>query len=295
MDYRSEIMITLVIAIIIFAFGVAAMSPVFRSQNFNPPPTPIPTADFRQSPKTTSYPYSVEGNRESINFTTYGGLSDYFSKKEDSYRYDFEKEVIMEELLENKYQEENMQSLIELMRNKSNNPDDQAKIAISLVQHIPYDKNRRDNISMHEFEKWDHPYETLYKNKGVCADKSLLLAYLLNELGYDTVLFEFSSHMAVGVKCSSDYDFYDTGYAFIETTAPEIVTYVPDTYWSGFKVSSNPHIIHLNGGKKVLDVSTEYRDAIKMKQLHAMGKVLDHSNYTEWLRLTNNYDLQYVT
>jgi hypothetical protein len=51
----------------------------------------------------------------------------------------------------------------------------------------------------------------------------------------------------------------------------------------------------LNGGKKVLDVSTEYRDAIKMKQLQAMGEVLDQSNYAEWLRLSNNYDLQYNT
>jgi len=135
----------------------------------------------------------------------------------------------------------------------------------------------------------------LYNNKVVCADKSLLLAYLLNEFGYETVLFEFSNHMAVGIKSSPSYDFYDTGYAFIETTRPTIITYIPDTYLSGFRVTSNPHIIHLKGGNKSLDVSTEYQDATRMKQLEAMGTVLDQSHYAEWLRISNNYDLQFDT
>jgi len=255
--------------------------------------TPIPTTpnnNFKQTPKTTSYSYIVGGNRDSISFTTYGGLADYFSKESHTYRYDAEKEVIVE-LLENDYQDEYLQPLIEAIRKKSNNPDTQAKIAISFVQHIPYNWKGLYGISM----DWYYPYETLHNNKGVCADKSLLLAFLLNELGYDTVLFEFSNHMAVGVKSSSNYDFYDTGYAFIETTRPTIITFIPDTYYGGFTVSSNPHIIHLNGGKKVLDVSNEYRDALTMKQLEAMGQVLDQSHYAEWSKISNNYNLQYNT
>jgi uncharacterized protein involved in exopolysaccharide biosynthesis len=51
----------------------------------------------------------------------------------------------------------------------------------------------------------------------------------------------------------------------------------------------------LNGGEQVLDVSTEYRDAIKMKQLEARGQVLDQSHYAEWLRISNYYDTQYDT
>ena len=253
-------------------------------------PILIPTIDYRQSPKTLSYPYIVGGSRHTISFSTYGALVDHFSKESHTYRYDPEKEVIME-LLENDYQNEYLQPLIETIRKESNNPDDQAKIAVSLVQHIPYNWNTYYGTSM----DWYYPYETLYNNKGVCADKSLLLAYLLNELGYDTVLFEFSGHMAVGVKCSPEYDFYDTGYAFIETTQPMIITDIPDTYYGGFSVSSNPHIIHLNGGKKVLSVSKEYRDATSMKQLEAMGQVLDQSHYAEWMRISNNYDLQYDT
>lgn len=255
--------------------------------------TPIPTTqnlNFKQSPKTTSFSYLINGNRESISFTTYGGLADYFSKKSHSYYSDPDKEVI-QPLLENDYQNDNLQPLIDAIRKKSNNPNDQAKIAISVVQHIPYNWNKFYGTSM----DWYYPYETLHHNKGVCADKSLLLVYLLNKLGFDTVLFEFSNHMTVGVKSSPDYDFYDTGYAFIETTRPTIITYIPDTYYGGFTISPNPHIIHLNGGEQVLDVSTEYRDAIKMKQLEARGQVLDQSHYAEWLRISNYYDTQYDT
>ena len=58
--------------------------------------------------------------------------------------------------------------------------------------------------------------------------------------GGQRVFFEFSNHMAVGIKWSSNYDFYNTGYAFIETTRPMIITYIHDTYLSGFKVRPTP-------------------------------------------------------
>jgi hypothetical protein len=101
--------------------------------------------------------------------------------------------------------------------------------------------------------------------------------------------------MAVGIKTSSAYDFYDTGYAFIETTRPTIPTYLPDTYYGGFTISPNPNIIHLNGGTRSIDFNKEYRDAVAMKQLESMGQVLDQMNYYEWQRISSYYDLQYDT
>lgn len=256
------------------------------------PSTPVPTItkDFKQSPKTTIYSYIYHGTRRSFSFTTYGGLSDHFSKESHSYYNNFEKETI-DELLQNDDQDEYLQPLIQSIKQQSNNPDDQAKIAISLVQHIPYNWNGLYSTST----DWYYPYETLYNNKGVCADKSILMAYLLNELGYDTVLFEFSKHMAVGIKSSPSHNFYETGYTFIETTRPTIITYIPNTYYGGFTVSPNPKIIHLTGGKRSLNVDTEYHDATTMKQLEAMGQVLDQNSYTEWLRISSYYDLQYNT
>lgn len=256
------------------------------------PSTPVSTTikNFLQSPKSTTHSYMYQGTRRSITFTTYGGLADHFSEESHSYYHDFEKETIGE-LLENDYQDENLQPFIQRIRQQSNNPDDQAKIAISLVQHIPYNWDALYSGS----KDWYYPYETLYNNKGVCADKSLLLAYFLNELGYDTVLFDFPQHMAVGIKTQPGYDFYGSGYAFIESTRPVIPTYLPDTYYGGFTISPNPNIIHLNGGTRSIDFSAENRDAIRFKQLQSMGQVLDQVNYYEWQRISSYYDLQYDT
>jgi hypothetical protein len=181
-----------------------------------------------------------------------------------------------------------MRLFIDMIRKRSSTSDDQAKIAISLVQRIPYNTNRYDRTAT----DWYYPYETLHNNKGSAADKAILLAYILNELGFDTVLFEFPNHLAVGVKSSSRHSFYGTGYAFIEATRPTIITYEPDT--GGFTISQNPRIIHLSGGKRVLDVSVEYGDATRMKQLEEMGGNLNQSYRAELSRISDKYDLDYV-
>jgi len=260
------------------------------TQSPTPPATTLPDTNYRQSPKTTSFSYVIDGNRRSMSFTTYGGLSDFFSNKSHSYHYDPDTGVIAE-LLDNEDQNENMRPFIDMIRKRSTTSDDQAKIAINLVQRIPYNGNRYNRTAT----DWYYPYETVHNNKGSAADKSVLLAYILNELGYETVLFEFSNHMAVGVKSSSKYAFYDTGYAFIETTRPTIITYVPETSYGGFRISLNPRIIHLSGGRRVLDVSAEYGDARRMQQLEEMGGSLNQSYRAELAKISDKYDLDYTT
>jgi hypothetical protein len=265
------------------------LTPV-HTENITTISATIPGTAYQQSPKTVSYSFYRENTRRSLSFTTYGGLSDYFSKERLLTQSVAEHEIIIG-LLENEYQDQYLHALIENIRNRSLNPDDTAKIAISLVQHIPYNRNKPYNAPM----DWNYPYETLYSNRGTSADKSLLSAYLLKELGYETVLFEFPGHMAVGVKCSPEYDFIDTGYAFIETTQPTIITYIPDTYYGGYSVSANPRIIHVNEGKRVMDVRSEYQDAIKFKPLERRSAVLNQSENSEWLKISNKYDLLYTT
>ena len=248
-----------------------------------------PSESFKDSPKAHTYPY-YSGGRKTLSFTTYGGLNEYFSKESHTYRYDYVNEVIME-LLENSYQDEYLEPLIEQIKKTSSSPETQARIAISLVQHMPYSWSRYTGT----YSDWYYPYETLHNNQGVCSDKSLLLAYLLNRLGHDVVLFEFSDHMAVGVKCNSQYDFQNSGYAFIETTRPTIITYIPEDYLGGFTITSNVEIIHVQGGTKSLDVSREYQDAQELKKIESMGQVLDQYHYARWQALTQKYDLLYDT
>ncbi len=259
-----------------------------KTENITSTPGAVPGAAFQQSPKTLSYSYFSDNNRKSISFTTYGGLSDYFSGKHEASQPGTESEVIAN-LLENDYQDEYLQPFIETIKKRSLNPDDDAKIAISLVQHMPYFLNKPYRPPVN----WYYPYETLNNNGGASTDKSVLTAYLLKELGYETVLFEYSSHMAAGVKCSPDYGFDSTGYAFIETTRPTIITYLPETT-VGFSLSENPRIIRINDGKRVLDVSTEYRDATRYGHLERMRGFLNQSEYVEWQEISDTYDLQYT-
>jgi hypothetical protein len=253
------------------------------------PPTPDPATEYLQSPKTTSFSYFLYGERQSLTFTMFGGFSDFLSDKIHSYHYDPETGVITD-LLENADQNVYTRPFLETIRKRSGIPDDQARIAISLVQRIPY----KGNLFSRTSTEWYYPYETLYNNGGSDADKSVLLAYILNELGFDTVLFEFSDHMAVGVKSSSRYAFSGTGYAFIETTRPAIITYEPDTGWGDFELSKNPRIIHLTGGKRAMDVSMEYSDALRLKQLEEMGSSLNQSRRAELSGIIHKYDLSYT-
>lgn len=244
--------------------------------------------NLKTSPKTQTYRYTIRMTSGSVSFTTYAGVSNMFSSKSHSYYNNFETETIGE-LLENREQDVYMKPFVDKIMDASPVSDERVRIATNLVQHIHY-----GNYKTSDYD-WYYPYETLYYSAGVCADKSILLAYLLNNLGYDTVLFDYPDHMAVGIKTYPEYDFYDTGYAFIESTRPNIITYIPKQYAGGFTITPTPHIIHLNGGTKTFDAGMEYSDATRMKQLENMGNVLDVPHYEEWRRITAKYDLQYDT
>jgi len=255
-------------------------------------PTVKTVDEFSKYPKSQLYFYKTTSEEGKINFTTYGALSTNLSEKVHLYYLDIDQEVILA-LLKNDEQDKNLNPLIDAIKKISPDPDTQAKITISLVQHLPYGQPKETD--------WYYPYETLYNDEGVCADKSLLLVYILNKLGYDTVLFNFETHMAVGVKSLQNYSFRGTGYAFIETTTPQIITYIP-SYDEGIDVNSDLlEVIYVKGQNKTLDVSTEYKDARRLEQLNKMGKivegerVLKSENYAEWQSLIEKYNLTYKT
>lgn len=80
-----------------------------------------------------------------------------------------------------------------------------------------------------------YPIETLYEKKGDCEDSAILLVSLLKVFGFDAVLIQLPSHMAVGVVCTnwgtSYYKFENKRYAYIETTNPKwAVGQIPDEY-----------------------------------------------------------------
>ena len=116
--------------------------------------------------------------------------------------------------------------VISNIQSNTPNKDDQVRLAVNFVQQMPYDDTEYINVLTKNNTRVKYPYEVLYENKGICLDKSLLLVYLLKGLGYSTAIFQFvpENHIAVGIKSPVAYSFQNSGYAFIESTLPSIIT-----------------------------------------------------------------------
>jgi hypothetical protein len=146
-----------------------------------------------------------------------------------------------------------LHSLVRAIEQITPNEDDQVRIAISLVQNIPYDWNALTTNSI----DWKYPCEVLYSNMGVCSEKTRLLVCLLRDLGYGCSIFDFTSanHQAVGIACPSQYEYY-SGYAFVESTTPSIITDCYGDYVGAGKLPSSPsYIIVIQDGKAMNSVS----------------------------------------
>ena len=215
--------------------------------------------------------------------------------------YEGEPKPTMKDFVMRMLNEENQRKyllpLIKKIKNLTPNKDDQVRIAVSLVQNIPYDYESLKFLNT----KDRYPYEVIYDNKGVCGEKSKLLAFILRELGYGVVLFyyEQENHMAVGIRCPKQYSQYiyrGEGYCFIETAKPTIITDNQEVYVGVGKLFSKPQIIYVSDGATFQTVYEEYKDArewIKLNQLSkASGGYLSLSNYRKWLFLANKYGIE---
>lgn len=187
------------------------------------------------------------------------------------------------EFLKNTLQRKYLNDLLEKIQTHAKNPDDLARIAISLVQRIPYDFEKANyDLKYNPNSKIRYPYEVIFDNKGICCEKSLLLAFLLKELGFGAALFvyEMENHMALGIQSPKEFSYYESGYAFVETTAPSIVTnsqgkYLNSTKLGIFrnKLKSYPTLIPLFEGNEFSGIYTEFFDAKEWNDL-----IQNHSN-----------------
>jgi len=101
--------------------------------------------------------------------------------------------------------------------------DDQiVDLTLSFVQAIAYDDAKAKNILAKKgTETVLYPYETLFEQKGVCSDKSLLAIAILRQMGYGAAIFAFEddNHTAIGIACPKEYSTYGSGYCYGETTS----------------------------------------------------------------------------
>jgi hypothetical protein len=125
--------------------------------------------------------------------------------------------------------------------------DQTAEFLISLVQYIPYDKAKLNQDPMQP----NYPYETLYRDSGICSDKTFLTVAILRELGYGAAILDFPNlnHSAAGIECPLADSVNNSGYCYVETTNYFPVGVIPPSLAGGQAVISQ------DGLDKMFDAS----------------------------------------
>ncbi len=232
------------------------------------------TFGYKAYPQDVTLRYMLDGKEKDLNFTVYGDMADYLSKvprtidylgSEKPLRADFKLKTINEQ-----NQRELLLPLVVEIQNLANNKADQARIAVSIVQNIPYNSTERKiSFAGGEVNYSKYPYEVLYYNQGICGEKSALLAFLLKEIGYNVSIFYFAeeNHEVVGIACPVEKSFKHTGYCFVETGGPAIISDSSLIYAGGIKLKSEPEIMFISEGVSLPESMQEYSDARTMKNI----------------------------
>ena len=251
----------------------------------------ISNETLEKGPKTINYPYVLRGKPGSIRFDAYRGVNDYLSTRHPT-PFRIEREYWIQFINES-VQDRYLHQLAGNIRAAESEPDNQVRTAISMVQQIPYADYSFDTAAK-------YPYHVLYHQDGDCDEKSLLLAYILRDLGYGVALFEFEqeSHMAVGIRAPDQYCYRDTGYAFIETTVPAIPTDAGGEYGdSGKKLTSKPKVFVIAEGDSFESIWREHTDAVEWNKIQdkvqSEGPKLDSYSYGRYRNLAQTYGMPY--
>jgi len=192
----------------------------------NPTPTPLPTqiiAEPTYSPDTIvrQYDWSYAGREWQWTMAIPQSLYDYYTERPRAPTEDYSIYVT------NPKDDEYINMLIEMVRNFATDAGydewETVNLAVSFVQSLPYTV---DSITTPYDEYPRYPIETLVDNGGDCEDTSILMAAILNEMGYGTVLLSLPHHMAVGVLgeegISGVYFPHNNGnYYYLETTGSD--------------------------------------------------------------------------
>lgn len=259
-------------------------------------------SEYQGEFKEINLKYILRGEEYTMNFLVYKKLYDYVSKLPRSINHlPGEEPSLLEFKLMKIDEEQQRQLLLPLVtkiQNLANGKEDQARIAISIVQNIPFgNSNKTLKFGDSEVEYSRYPYEILYEMKGICSEKAELLVFLLREIGYGTAVihYQLENHEAVGIKCPKKYGVENTEYCFVETTGPSIITDDEAEYLEFGKLTSTPKIISVSNGISLGGMLYEYKDAEKMINIRETMQKYGRINmfqYYRFKKLTEKYGLE---
>ena len=226
--------------------------------------------------------YILRGKEEIMKFKVYFGMVNYLSNLQKKINYENGEMPLRADFkVRNINNEEQKQLLLPLLMqiyNSADNEEDRIRIAVSLVQNIDFRISNETLVlpGNNGLLYSRYPYEVLYDEAGICSEKSELLAFLLKEIGYGVAFLYYGeeNHEALGIKCPIEYSVNNSGYCFIETTGPSIITDDEISYVGGLKLYSNPEVIIVSKGKAIDENWYEYNDAEKIDGLRSGDIIL---------------------
>jgi hypothetical protein len=259
-------------------------------------------SEYQTGEKNITLNYVLRGKKGKIDFVVYEGLYNYLvnlprhvSFKENFTLLDFRKKMIDEE-----NQRQFLLPLFLEIKKITSNKEDQARIAISLVQNIPFGSSSRvSRLGGITFDYQRYPYEVLYDNQGVCGEKSELLVFLLREIGYGVAFIYYpeENHEAVGIKCPIEQGVDNVEFCFIETTGPSIITDDKTEYLGIVELKSSPKVlVVLEDGLSLGKYEPEYFDAkmmIDIRNFASEHGQLGLLNYLKYKILKKKYGIGY--
>ncbi len=225
-------------------------------------------SEYQNNPMEIKLKYFIRGKEKEINFTVYKDMADYLTTISREINYFGEETPLREDFKFKKLNEANqnqlLMPLVVQIQNLEKDKEEQMRIAVSIAQNIEWGfSNKTSRFRHNELNYSRYPYEVLQDSQGVCGEKSELLAFLLRELGFDIALFynQLENHESLGIKCPEKYSWHNSGYCFVETTGPSIITDISIEYVGGLTLSSEPEIIFISDGISLGEDLYEYKDA----------------------------------
>lgn len=244
---------------------------------------PNPGLKLNPGEKLTSFQWKYKNKPYYLEQVLLDKLYNYYKNLDKNYYYspDNPPQNLREEyyniFLKQHSEDQLIDDLIKKLRDIANKEgfsnDEFLEFVLTFIQYIPYDFSKKPT------DPQNFPYETLYKNSGICSDKAFLAVLVLRKLGYGAAVFDYPDvkHSAAAVACPSETSSYNSGYCFIETTNYFPVGIFPSSLSSGQANDSS------NDWTKVFNASALGRVEILQKT-----KGANYTGMTKTINLVNS-------
>jgi len=189
-----------------------------------PTPMPVPTqiiAEPTYSPDTITrqYDWSYDGQEWQWTLAIPQSLYDYYVERPRAPTEDYS--IYVTHPKDDEYIDTLIDKIEEVAADTGYDKWDTVNFAVSFIQSLTY---ATDNVTTSFDEYPRYPIETLVDNGGDCEDTSILMAAILDEMGYSVVLISPPNHMAVGILGSEGmsgtyWEHNGSKYYYLETTS----------------------------------------------------------------------------